>query len=151
MRTAILIVLLLFASTLGDAARPGSAAEYLGGTLSNLAPRTPGWLITTDPVSLVFSTKKSMIRVAYERINQLEYGQKVDRRILEAFLLSPLFVLTKKRDHFVTVGFETEDGQQQALLFRVDKDDIRGLLVGLEARSGRKVTYQDSEARKAGR
>ena len=64
---------------------------------------------------------------------------------------SPLFVLTKKRDHYVTVGFELEDGQQQALLFRVDKDDVRPLLVSLEARSGRKVSYQDDEARKAGK
>lgn len=92
-----------------------------------------------------------MIRVPYERINQLEYGQKVDRRVWEAVLLSPLFVLLKKRDHYVTVGFELENGQQQALLFRVDKDDVRGLLVSLEARTGRKVTYQDNEARKAGK
>jgi len=49
------------------------------------------------------------------------------------------------------VGFELESGQQQALLFRVDKDDVRGLLVSLEARTGRKVTYQDDEARKAGK
>lgn len=92
-----------------------------------------------------------MIRVPYERINQLEYGQKVDRRLLEAVLLSPLFVLSKKRDHYVTVGFELEDGQQQALLFRVGKDDVRALLVSLEARTGRKVSYQDNEARKAGK
>jgi hypothetical protein len=57
----------------------------------------------------------------------------------------------KKRDHYVTVGFELEDGQQQALLFRVDKDDLRSLLVSLEARTGRKVEYQDDEARKAGK
>ena len=92
-----------------------------------------------------------MIRVPYERINQLEYGQKVDRRLWEAVLLSPLFVLSKKRDHYVTVGFELEGGQQQALLFRVEKDDVRALLVSLEARTGRKVTYQDNEARKAGK
>jgi hypothetical protein len=49
------------------------------------------------------------------------------------------------------VGFELEDGQQQALLFRVDKDDLRSLLVSLEARTGRRVEYQDDEARKAGK
>jgi hypothetical protein len=148
--TPILLLVLLLCG-FSDAARPGSAAEYLGGTLVSLSPRTMGWLITTDPESLVFNSRKSMIRVPYERINQLEYGQKVDRRVLEAVLLSPLLVLSKKRDHYVTVGFELEDGQQQALLFRVDKDDVRGLLVSLEARTGRRVTYQDNEARKAGK
>ncbi len=145
------LMLLMLASASSPAARPGSAVEYLGGTLASLSPRTPGWLVTTDPISLVFYTKKNMIRVPYERINQLEYGQRADRRILEGVLLSPLFVLTKKRDHYVTVGFELEDGQQQALLFRVDKDDVRPLLVSLEARTGRKITYQDDEARKAGK
>ena len=134
-----------------QAAQPGSAVEYLGGTLPSLHARTTGWLITTDTDSLVFHTRQNIIRVPYERINQIEYGQKADRRVLEAVLLSPLFVLIKKRDHYVTVGFELEDGQQQALLFRVDKDDVRALLVSLEARTGRKVTFQDDEARKAGK
>jgi hypothetical protein len=151
MRVVSLMLLLALACAPSPAARPGSAVEYLGGTLPSLSPRTPGWLVTTDPISLVFYTKKSMIRVPYERINELEYGQRADRRILEGVLLSPLFVLTKKRDHYVTVGFELEDGQQQALLFRVDKDDVRSLLVSLEARTGRKVSYQDDEARKAGK
>jgi hypothetical protein len=151
MRVVILILALVLLDSPGEAARPGSAVEYLGGTLVSLSPRTMGWLITTDPNSLVFNSRKSTIRVPYERINQLEYGQKVDRRVWEAVLLSPLFVLLKKRDHYVTVGFELEDGQQQALLFRVDKGDLRGLLVSLEARTGRRVAYQDDEARKAGK
>ena len=148
---SLMIVLGLACASRRAAAPPGSAVEYLGGTLANLSPRTPGWLVTTDPLSLVFYAKKSMIRVPYERINQLEYGQRAERRYLESVLLSPLFVLMKKRDHYVTVGFELEDGQQQALLFRVDKDDLRSLLVSLEARTGRKVEYQDDEARKAGK
>lgn len=151
MRVVSLMMVLALACASSPAARPGSAVEYLGGTLADLSPRTTGWLVTTDPISLVFYTKKSTIRVPYERINELEYGQRADRRVLEGVLLSPLFVLTKKRDHYVTVGFELEDGQQQALLFRVDKDDVRPLLVSLEARTGRKVSYQDDEARKAGK
>jgi hypothetical protein len=143
--------MIVLACAASPAARPGSAVEYQGGTLASLSPRTPGWLVTTDPISLVFYSKKSMIRVPYERINQLEYGQRAERRYLESVLLSPLFVLMKKRDHYVTVGFELEDGQQQALLFRVDKEDLRSLLVSLEARTGRKVEYQDDEARKAGK
>lgn len=151
MRVAILLLTLVLLPGPGEAVRPGSAVEYLGGTLVGLSPRTMGWLVTTDPASLVFSSRNSMIRLPYERINQLEYGQQVNRRVWEAVLLSPLLVLLKKRDHFVTVGFELENGQQQALLFRVDKADLRGLLVSLEARTGRKIAYQDDEARKAGK
>jgi hypothetical protein len=151
MKVASLLCALVLASCPAIGARPGSAVEYLGGTITTINPHTMGWLVTTDPVALAFQTKKDMVRVPYDRINQIEYGQKAERRVLEGVLLSPLFVLTKKRDHYVTVGFEVEDGRQQVLLFRVEKDDVRALLVGLEARTGRKVSYQDDEARKAGK
>jgi hypothetical protein len=36
-------------------------------------------------------------------------------------------------------------------VFRVDKGDIRSVLASLEARTGRRVEYQDQEARKAGK
>lgn len=129
----------------------GAAAEYVGGTLASVEMGAGGSLRTNDPISLVFLTKKNAVRVPYERINLLEYGQKVDRRLAEAILISPLMILSKKRAHYVTVGFETEDGKQQAMLFRVDKDAIRSVLVSLEARTGRKVTFMDEEARKAGK
>jgi hypothetical protein len=37
------------------------------------------------------------------------------------------------------------------MVFRVDKSDIRLTLVALEARTGQKVTFQDEEARIAGK
>ncbi len=37
------------------------------------------------------------------------------------------------------------------MVFKVDKDDIRMMLVSLEARTGRKVEFQDDDARKAGK
>jgi hypothetical protein len=42
-------------------------------------------------------------------------------------------------------------GAQQAVVFRVDKSDIRSVLAGLEARTGRRIEYQDDEARKGGK
>jgi len=129
----------------------GFEAEYLGGTLPTLAPNTGGTILTTDPISFIFKTKNATIRIPFDRIQQIEYGQKVDRRVLEAFLLSPLFVLSKRRAHFVSIGFEGEDGRLEALVLRVDKKAVRTVLVSLEARSGRKITFQDEEARRAGK
>lgn len=98
-----------------------------------------------------FLTKTRSVTVPYSRINVLEYGQKVDRRYLSAVFISPLFILAKTRKHFLTVGYEDEQGKQQALVFRVEKADIRAVLVSLEARTGRKIQFQDEEARKAGK
>ena len=75
----------------------------------------------------------------------------MERRYVAAVLVSPLLLLSKKRQHFLTVGYSDDNGKQQAMIFRVDKDDIRTILVSLEARTGRKVQFQDEEARKAGK
>jgi hypothetical protein len=37
------------------------------------------------------------------------------------------------------------------MVLQVDKGHVREVLVGLEAKTGRKIEYQDPEARKAGK
>lgn len=129
----------------------GAHAEYMGGTISQIPSGCSGKMEAVDEQFFVFYAGKANWRVPYERINLLEYGQKVNRRVLAAVLISPLFLLSKKRQHFLTVGYEDEEGRQQAMIFRVDQDAIRTMLVSLEARTGRKVQFQDDEARKAGK
>jgi hypothetical protein len=129
----------------------GGHAEYVGGTISQIPDGCSGTVTAVDEQYFVFYSKKASWRVPYDKINLLEYGQKVDRRYLAATLLSPLFLLAKKRSHFLTVGYSDEENRQQAMVFRVGKDDIRMMLVSLEARTGRKVEFQDDDARKAGK
>ena len=69
---------------------------------------------------------------------------------MAAVLISPVLLLSKSRKHFVTVGYTDNEGRQQALVFRVSKGDIRMVLASLEARTGRRVEYQDDNARKNG-
>jgi hypothetical protein len=128
-----------------------SRVDYVGGTAPALASGAGGSVEISDDHYLAFYTKGAQVRVPYDHINLLEYGQKVDRRLLMAVVISPVFLLAKTRKHFLTVGYADDDGRQQALVFRVDKNGIRALLVGLEARTGLKVQYQDPEARKAGK
>ena len=126
-------------------------AEYVGGTAAKLESGTPGSLDISDQHYFAFYAKKTQVRVPYDRINLLEYGQKVDRRLLMAVVISPMFLLSKKRKHFLSVGYVDDDGNHQALIFRVDKNSVRTALVSLEARTGLRIQYQDEEARKAGR
>jgi hypothetical protein len=142
----ICVALLMFILLLAQ-----SRAEYVGGTASALTSGSGGSIELSDQRYLGFYTKRGQVRVAYDRVNLLEYGQKVDRRLLAAVVISPMFLLSKSRKHFLTIGYMDEDGKQQALIFRVDKGSIRSALVSLEARTGLKVQYQDEEARKAGK
>lgn len=130
---------------------PGAHVEYVGGTRPDISGETSGSLQAIDEQYLVFYSKSANLRVPYDQINLLEYGQKVDRRYAMAVLISPVFILSKRRQHFLTVGYLDAAGKEQALIFKVDKSDIRAILVTLEARTGRRVQFQDDEARKAGK
>lgn len=146
--TCLSLLALTVAAAGADA---GVRAEYVGGTLASLPNRAQGAVLTADPHSLEFRTRQALIRVPYESINLLEYGQNVNRRLALAIVISPMFLLSKKRDHFLTIGYAGGDGLQQAIVLRVEKRRVRALLASLEARTGRRVEFQDDEARKAGR
>lgn len=144
------IPVLLISATLWAGGIAGRA-EYIGGTSEVFNEKIGGRLLTGGAAVLRFETKSKSVDIPYDRIQLLEYGQKVDRRYISAVLVSPLFLLAKARKHFLTIGYTDRDGRAQALIFRVEKGDVRGLLVSLEARTGRKVAFQDDEARKAGK
>lgn len=149
---ALAFIACLFASAfIASANHSGSRAEYIGGTRPDIPANNSGDIKVTDQVYFIFVSKNTQIKVPYERINLLEYGQKVDRRYIAAVVISPLFLLAKKRKHFLTVGFQDDDGKQQAMVFQVDKNDIRLTLVALEAHTGQEVRFQDDEARIAGK
>jgi hypothetical protein len=151
MRPNRLALVFLTACSLVSAGGNGSRAEYVGGTVLQIPSGCQGSVQAVDTQYFVFYSKNARWRVPYQKINLIEYGQKVDRRYLAAVLISPLFLLAKKREHFLTVGYEDEDNQQQAMIFKVSKDDIRAILVSLEARTGRKVEFQDDDARMGGK
>jgi hypothetical protein len=127
-----------------------TAVDYIGGTTAAVKVGASGRIELSDERYLAFYAGKSQMRVPYEKVNLLEYGQDVNRRLALAVVISPVFLLSKSRRHFLTVGYTDERGLQQAMVFRVDKHSIRAALVALEARTGLNVEYQDQEARKAG-
>ena len=133
------------------ATEPGVKVQVAGGTVSSIATKAFLRLDLTRADSLLFHFGKNNLRIAYNKINTVEYGQNVSRRYAAAVLISPVLLLSKTRKHFVTIGYLDEEGKQQALVVRVEKGDIRSVLASLEARTGRRVEYQDGEARKAGK
>lgn len=143
--TMCLVLLLALAPGLAAQSR----AEYTGGTSAQLGLGTQGRIELSDEDYFAFYSRKTQVRVPYDRIDLIEYGQTVNPRLamLGAFTIG---LLSKSRKHFLTVGYRGEDGKRQALVFQVDKSGIRATLAGLEARTGVKIEYQDEEARKAG-
>jgi hypothetical protein len=143
-----LFSLLLLAATAGAAMHPGGPATCVGGSITSLRTGMRGEVLTSTPDAFVFEASSGTVRIPYDKINLIEYGQEVQRRVMLAWMISPMFLLMKSRKHFLTLGFQDAEGHQQALVLRLDKRIVRSALAALEARSGRTVTFLDADARK---
>jgi hypothetical protein len=145
------LLLLLVLSPLLQAGEIGSRVLYVGGTVPGVRNKSGARIdLQQDDAFKLIAAGHSFL-VPYKDVSTLEYGLRVSRRYVEAVLISPLFLVAKKKTHFLTIGYTDQDGKQQAMVLQVGKEEIRPLLVSLEARTGRRVEYQDDEARKAGK
>ena len=161
---ALCLIVSLFGPTAAMAGLGSNKAAYQGGTTKDrdfpgAKKAVEGYLDTRDENDLRFEyslDKRSKVySIPYKQFIDIEYGQKAGRRvgaaIATAILISPvgLFMLfSKKRKHFVTIGYADADRKEQVAVFELGKDIIRTTLPILEARSGKKVIYQDDEAKK---
>ena len=94
-----LAALAVLAHVLLSARNLGGRAEYVGGTITQIPAGCAGKVQAIDDQFLSSTPSKASWRVPYEKINLVEYGEKVDRRYIAAVLISPLFLLAKKRQH----------------------------------------------------
>ena len=129
MKRAILALLAL--SPLLQAGGSGSRVLYVGGTVAGVHNKSDARLELSQDEILTISFRDNSIRVPYKDVNTLEYGMRVSRRYMEAVLISPIFLVAKRRTHFLTIGYSDSNGKQQALVLEVGKDEIRPLLVSL--------------------
>lgn len=148
---SIAILLALMLDTLAWAGLGSDKAMYVGGTLNQIKENTEGKVSATAPTVFTFNYKGGSVSIPYDHVNDLEYGQKAGRRLGLAIVVNPLLFFSKKRRHFLTVGYQDGDGKQQAAVFELGKDTVRVTLATLEARTGRKIEYEDEEARNSGR
>ena len=105
---------LLALSSLLSAASPGDKVLYMGGTVAGVPSHSNAQIDVRDENALSLHLREKAISVAWTDVNNLEYGLHVDRRYLEAILISPLFLIAKKRSHFLTIGYLDSEGRQQS-------------------------------------
>ncbi|MFQ3588843.1 MAG: hypothetical protein SNJ67_00860 [Chloracidobacterium sp.] len=136
-------------------------AAYHGGTTRDkdfpgVKDIIEGTLNTSDEENLIFEYKLNDVDrkyiIPYKQIIDIEYGQKVGRRvgaaIATAVLISPvgLFLLfSKKKKHFLTIGYKDNENKEQVAVFELGKDIVRTTLPILETRSGKKIEFQRNE------
>ena len=123
---------------------------YIGGTENQIKEGAEGRSSERDEKNFTFEYKGGSLTIPYGQVDDLEYGQKAGRRLGLALTISPWLLLSHKRKHFLTVGWKDDQDKQHAAVFELGKSIVRTTIVTMEARTGKKVEYQDDEARKSG-
>lgn len=91
-----------------------------------------------------------IVTVPVSSITEISYGQDVHRRIgaaiglaVVSFGVGALMALTKSKKHFV--GITWADGDKKGgFVMQCDKNDYRGILLGLEGVTGKKAVDSDA-------
>ncbi|MGH9787828.1 MAG: hypothetical protein ACRD4U_03885 [Candidatus Acidiferrales bacterium] len=143
----ILVVAFLSPMALSGAVR-GKDVMYVGGTIANLPEATTGRLDYQDEKVLRFTSDKGSFEIPYDRVTSLEYGQKAGRRLGVALTITIWALFSKKRKHFMTIGFNDENDKPQGVVLELPKGLPRTVIAIIEARSGVKCDYESEEARK---
>lgn len=137
----------LAAGILVHGAVRGDSAMYVGGTTA-MEQNTKGRIDTSDAARMIFSSKNGQIEIAYGSILSLEYGQKAGRRVSVALAVSPLALFSKKRKHYLTIGYADAAGNRQGAVFEIAKGRVGPVVQVLETRSGKTVEFESDEAKK---
>lgn len=146
---ALQLALLAILTIVAAAGVANDKSAYQGGTESDIPAGTEGFCTTGNEREFIFAFKNGQLVIPYEQVNDLEYGMDAARRLTFSTAANPFRLLTKKKKHFLTIGWKDEHGEQHAAVFELGKSVVRPTIVTLEARTGKKVDYQDNEARKS--
>src|SRR5262245_17643918 len=82
---------------------------------------------------------KTEVEIPYGSITSLLYERAATPRYSAAVLVSPLFLFSKSKKHFLTIQYKNAEGQGQFALIRFDKSNWQAAVAAVEAQTGVKV------------
>jgi hypothetical protein len=143
---AVLCVLLPFTAL---ASENGFKVSYDGGSVAEKAGTSMYLYIGSNNVRLV-RKDQVLATIPAASVTEISYGQDVHRRVGTAIGLAivslgigALMALSKSKKHFV--GITWADGEKKGgFVMQCDKNDYRGVLLGLEGVTGKKAVDSDA-------
>lgn len=145
--SAVLFMVLPFSAFAGNI---GYNVKYDGGSVSDVKAGVGLKLVIDGNQIDFYQGKHQVLTVAASSVTEVSYGQDVHRRVGTAVAvgvftlgLGALTALSKSKKHYV--GLTWADGNTKGgLAMQCDKNDYRGVLVGLEGVTGKKAVDTDA-------
>jgi hypothetical protein len=82
---------------------------------------------------------KTEVEIPYGSITSLLYERTATPRYSAAILVSPLFLFSKSKKHYLTIQYKNGEGKGQFALIRFDKKNWQSAVAAVEAQTGIKV------------
>jgi hypothetical protein len=145
----LVLVLCVFMPISSFSESAGYKVAYDGGSIPQKAG-TPVYLYIEAAQIRLAQKSTVLATIPAASVTEISYGQDVHRRVGAAIGLAvvtlglgALMALTKSKKHFV--GITWADGQKKGgFVMQCDKNDYRGILLGLEGVTGKKAVDSDA-------
>jgi hypothetical protein len=126
-------------------------AEYM-------KPKTEGQKKDDHPVkgSVSFDKEKKtvefldekgalVISIPNDKIKSILYEKTSKPRYAEALLISPFFLFTHSKKHFLTIQYMDANGQGKFAMIHMDKGNARDIVAAAEAETGKTVDRSEEK------
>jgi hypothetical protein len=147
--TVVAAVLILgslaYGKDVGGKAGKFDHAEYRQATSSGqkkAAPAVQGTIFfNSDKKTVEFLDRKGapVLSIDCGAIKSMLYEKTSTPRYAEAVLISPLFIFSQSKKHFLTIQYTDTVGAGQFVILHLDKKNAREAIATAEAQTGEKV------------
>jgi len=120
-------------------------AEYLQATSTGqkkAGSPVKGTLVfdpSTKNVNFLQESGSSVLSIKYDAIKNITYEKATKPRYAEAVLISPLFLLSHGKKHYLTFQYNDDSGQGKYAIVHLDKKNAREAVACAEAQIGKTV------------
>jgi hypothetical protein len=158
-RLLVVLIALLFAlpSALGDETSSKrdehrfNKAEYLQATSTGqkkagVSVKGTLWFDSEKKnVTFLQESGSAVLNIKYDSIKNVTYEKASKPRMAEAVLISPLFLLSNAKKHYLTFQYTDEGGESKYAIVHLDKKNAREAVACAEAQTGKKVEWIDEK------
>jgi len=129
-----------------------SAAEVKFDKVEYFPPKAEGQKKSAEPVKghVIFDKEKKVIEfqdskaqmivtVPYDKIKSLLYEKTSRPRYTEAILISPFFLFSKTKKHFLTIQYTDPAGAGAFCMIHMDKSNASDIVNTAQAETGKTV------------
>jgi hypothetical protein len=130
----------------------GSAAEIKFDKVEYMPPKIEGQKKSSEPVKghVIFDKDKKVVEfqdtkgqiivtIPYDKIKSLLYEKTSRPRYAEAILISPFFLFSKTKRHFLSIQYTDANGAGLFCMLHMDKSNATDIANTAEAETGKPI------------